>query len=110
MRTNTELPFQVVRVRHKPHDFKAPVVQSEKSAYCHVVDAGIHRTVHGVKPPAVIALDGIAGMQFGITSVVVGLLEYLECPDSGTPKFAQILYAHGCRIDIDAANGIEAFP
>jgi MOSC domain-containing protein YiiM len=75
----------------QPHHLELPVVEPEQHTKPDIVHAGLHRAVHTVQTPEVIALDRMLRMQLLVGLPMVGLLEDLEGADARLVKHAKLL-------------------
>jgi len=74
MRADAAVFFQLQGVQKKAQNLEFVIIQSEKSAQSHVVDASFLRAMHGGQAPGVILL-GAAGMHYFVGLVMIGFLE-----------------------------------
>ena len=74
MRSHAVNGFQMFRVHQKSREFIAVLVEPEEHADSHIVDAALHRAVHGLGVVAIVVLRA-GRVQRLIALLVVGLLE-----------------------------------
>jgi hypothetical protein len=87
------------------HDLKTPIIEAEQHSYAGIIDPGLLGSVHGIKAPPVMALDGIGRVHFPVGFVVIGFLEYLVSTDSCFLELGKLFPGKRGTIYIGSSDG-----
>ena len=96
--------LQMLRVHDEARELVAIALEPEQHAQAHVVDAALHRAVHRLGVPVVVAFRP-RRVQALVALLVVRFLEQDICADLGLLEHAVLVHRRGGDVHVHAADG-----